>query len=597
MMGRLQSQGKLQCETCHGPGSAHVRSIGCAACHGDGGITTRPGFPSLVGQSPEYLVAAMKAYVTGQRKHVMMKTLLSGLSDADINNIAVYYARQTPAQAATPPVGDPAAGQAATGLCANCHGERGISVSPVFPSLAGQDALFLADALRAYKDGSRNKTIACAGCHGDGGISRKPGIPSLVGLDAQYLVAAMKAYATGQRKNAVMKALLAGVADTELNGIAHYYAAQAPARAQTPPVGDAAAGRATSAECIGCHGEQGVSANPAWPSLAGQDARYLAEALKNYKDGSRSDEIMKGMAAVLDERTMNNVASYYASLTPAQPHSTGGAAAKHDPALVRNALVASLDSRTINNIAGYYASLTPAQPEIAKNAPAGTVPALVRAAAPADGLSVGGIISYRKNDPGRSVEQNNAVCLTCHERGERTLWQGSVHETRGLACTDCHTIMKSVSAHFQLKTAFEPDTCFQCHKDRRAQMFRSSHMPVREGKLVCTDCHNPHGSATEALLRQDSVNDNCYKCHAEKRGPFLFEHAPVRENCLNCHDPHGSINEHSLKMSLPRLCYECHTIDHSQAGPNSPFTMGRACLNCHTNIHGSNSPAGGVFHR
>ena len=331
MMGRLQSQGKLQCETCHGPGSAHVRSIGCAACHGDGGITTRPGFPSLVGQSPEYLVAAMKAYVTGQRKHVMMKTLLSGLGDAEINNIAVYYARQTPARAATPPVGDPAAGRAATGLCANCHGERGISVSPAFPSLAGQDALYLADALRAYKDGSRNKTIACAGCHGDGGISRKPGIPSLVGLDAQYLVAAMKAYVTGQRKNAVMKALLAGVGDAELNGIAHYYAAQAPARAQTPSVGDAAAGRAASAACAGCHGEQGVSANPAWPSLAGQDARYLADALKNYKDGSRSDEIMKGMAAVVDERTMNDIASYYASLAPAQPHSSGGAAAKHDP--------------------------------------------------------------------------------------------------------------------------------------------------------------------------------------------------------------------------------------------------------------------------
>ena len=221
-------------------------------------------------------------------------------------------------------------------------------------------------------------------------------------------------------------------------------------------------------------------------------------------------------------------------------------------------------SRTIDNIASYYASLSPAQSEIAKNAPARPVPALVRAAAPADGLSVGGIISYRKNDPGRTAEQNNAICLTCHERGERTLWQGSVHETRGLACTDCHTIMKSVSAQHQLKTAFEPDTCFQCHKDRRAQMFRSSHMPLREGKLVCTDCHNPHGSATEAMLRQDSINDNCYKCHAEKRGPFLFEHAPVRENCLNCHDPHGSINEHSLKMSVPRLCYECHTIGHTQ---------------------------------
>ena len=91
--------------------------------------------------------------------------------------------------------------------------------------------------------------------------------------------------------------------------------------------------------------------------------------------------------------------------------------------------------------------------------------------------------------------------------------------------------MKSVSRKYQLKTVFEPDTCFQCHKDRRAQMSRSSHMPLREGKITCSDCHNPHGSATEALLKDDSINDTCYKCHAEKRGPFLFEHAPVRENC------------------------------------------------------------------
>ena len=158
--------------------------------------------------------------------------------------------------------------------------------------------------------------------------------------------------------------------------------------------------------------------------------------------------------------------------------------------------------------------------------------------------------------------------------------------------------MKSVSRKYQLKTAFEPDTCFQCHKDRRAQMFRSSHMPLREGKIVCSDCHNPHGSFTEALLKKDSVNDTCYKCHAEKRGPFLFEHAPVRENCVNCHDPHGSINEFSLKMSRPRLCYECHSFGHgSTTGLNSAFTMGRACQNCHTAIHGSNSPAGGALQR
>jgi DmsE family decaheme c-type cytochrome len=214
------------------------------------------------------------------------------------------------------------------------------------------------------------------------------------------------------------------------------------------------------------------------------------------------------------------------------------------------------------------------------------------------GRGVGGIISFRSDDTSHSAADNNRICLGCHERGDRTNWHGSVHEVRGLMCTSCHTVMKDVSRKNNLKTAWEPDTCFQCHKDRRAQMFRSAHMPMREGKIVCSDCHNPHGSFTEALLKKDSINDVCYTCHAEKRGPFLFEHAPVRENCDNCHDPHGSVNEASLKLSRPRLCFECHGFGHGQTtGLNSAFTMGRACLNCHTAIHGSNSPAGFFLQR
>jgi DmsE family decaheme c-type cytochrome len=214
------------------------------------------------------------------------------------------------------------------------------------------------------------------------------------------------------------------------------------------------------------------------------------------------------------------------------------------------------------------------------------------------GRGVGGIISFRANDLSRSVQDNNAICLACHEKGNRTYWSGSTHEVRNVACTNCHTIMKSVSVKFQLKTVYEPETCFQCHKDRRAQMARSSHMPLREGKMTCTNCHNPHGTANPSLLREASVNENCYKCHAEKRGPFLFEHTPVRANCLNCHEAHGSINEFSLKVSRPRLCAECHGFGHAlTGGPNSYQIMGRACMNCHTQIHGTNSPSGALLHR
>ena len=200
------------------------------------------------------------------------------------------------------------------------------------------------------------------------------------------------------------------------------------------------------------------------------------------------------------------------------------------------------------------------------------------------GRGVGGIISYRANDLSRTAEENNAICLGCHERGERAYWEGSVHQVRGLACTNCHTIMRAVSAQIQLKTAFQPDTCFQCHKDRRAQMYASRTCRCARARSCARIAITRTAAPPRRCFRQDSINDNCYTCHAEKRGPFLFEHAPVRENCLNCHDPHGSINEYSLKMSRPRLCFECHSIGHAETtGINSSLTMGRACQNCHTN--------------
>jgi DmsE family decaheme c-type cytochrome len=212
------------------------------------------------------------------------------------------------------------------------------------------------------------------------------------------------------------------------------------------------------------------------------------------------------------------------------------------------------------------------------------------------GRGVGGIISFRKEDTSRSVEDNNAICLSCHDKGDRLYWQGSTHESRQVACTNCHTVMRNVSARSQLKTANEIDTCFQCHKNKRAEVWRSSHMPVREGKMTCTNCHNPHGSPTESLLKEASINDTCYKCHAEKRGPFLFEHAPVRESCVNCHDPHGSTNDFMLKISRPRLCQQCHsTLGGHPSNPRNPvsvYAVNRECQNCHSQIHGSNSPAG-----
>jgi DmsE family decaheme c-type cytochrome len=133
-------------------------------------------------------------------------------------------------------------------------------------------------------------------------------------------------------------------------------------------------------------------------------------------------------------------------------------------------------------------------------------------------------------------------------------------------------------------------------------LYRTSHMPQREGKVTCSDCHNPHGSTqgTEHMIRGTSINDNCYKCHAEKRGPFLWEHAPVREDCTNCHDAHGSTNEYMLKIQRPKLCAECHGFDHGTGLLNNQFQryiFNKGCGNCHVKIHGSNHPSGAFFER
>jgi DmsE family decaheme c-type cytochrome len=217
------------------------------------------------------------------------------------------------------------------------------------------------------------------------------------------------------------------------------------------------------------------------------------------------------------------------------------------------------------------------------------------------GRGVGGIISFRPEDLTRTAEENNAICLACHDKGRRINWHGSTHDERGLMCSNCHTVMKNVSRKFQLKTAFQPDTCFQCHKNKRAEMWRSSHIPVREGKVTCSDCHNPHGSYSEAMLKTATVNEVCWQCHAEKRGPFLWEHPPVTESCLNCHDPHGSNNDFLLKISRPRLCQQCHSGGQHNSNPRNPlvtlYAQGRECQNCHSNHHGSNNPAGPRFMR
>jgi DmsE family decaheme c-type cytochrome len=223
------------------------------------------------------------------------------------------------------------------------------------------------------------------------------------------------------------------------------------------------------------------------------------------------------------------------------------------------------------------------------------------------GRGVGGLINFRK-DSGETAKVQNEACLQCHEKGIQTYWEASPHASRGLACVNCHTVMQKTSDRHQLaklddKTPFsnkraDIEVCGQCHLQRKAQLMRSSHMPVREGKIGCSDCHNPHGTPNPSQLKQTSVNENCYTCHAERRGPFLFEHPSVSENCSNCHEPHGTVNDRLLKVRMPRLCTQCHSPPHRANDlKNQVGFFNRSCANCHSQIHGSNHPAGSHFQR
>jgi DmsE family decaheme c-type cytochrome len=203
----------------------------------------------------------------------------------------------------------------------------------------------------------------------------------------------------------------------------------------------------------------------------------------------------------------------------------------------------------------------------------------------------------------RDVSQ---VCISCHDRSEHAQWQGSAHDARNLSCITCHSVHDPKSEQAQLKKVSQIELCGSCHRTQTLKMQRVNHMPLREGKMECTTCHNPHGSVNLKLLRVGSyINESCISCHTEKRGPFLFEHPPGRESCVTCHDPHGSTNERLLVAKVPMLCQRCHigtnhpsTIyDNAQVKAGSVRIVGRGCVSCHENIHGSNSPSGNAFHR
>ncbi len=240
-------------------------AAGCAGCHGEIGVSQTPGVPSLVGQDPKYLVAAMGAYKGSQRKNDIMKAMIGSVPDASMNNIAMFYALQKPSRTKNAVTGNAKTGEALAAGCAGCHGAKGVSGNPSTPSLAGQDA--------------------------------------------QYLTAALHGYKSGTRSDATMKGLAAGLDESGIKNVTAYYASLQP---QQPNVSRPLSTAQWVERCNRCHGVNGNSTNPSRPALAGQRMDYLQKVLTAYRTGARRSPEMAAMADVLSEDDVRNLAAYYA---------------------------------------------------------------------------------------------------------------------------------------------------------------------------------------------------------------------------------------------------------------------------------------------
>jgi DmsE family decaheme c-type cytochrome len=205
------------------------------------------------------------------------------------------------------------------------------------------------------------------------------------------------------------------------------------------------------------------------------------------------------------------------------------------------------------------------------------------------GGDVSKIISFKTI----SRSEANRRCLSCHgEKNEQAHFAQSVHASNDVSCIDCHSPHHAQTKQFLLVNK-QPLLCYGCHTSAKADFSKPYRHRVNEGLIQCSDCHNVHGTGTLRQVRATPNGDAvCFKCHAEKQGPFVYEHVPVKtEGCSSCHTPHGSTNPRFLRVShVNLLCLQCHTFPTlSPAGPaHNQSQKYQACTMCHTQIHGSN---------
>ena len=198
------------------------------------------------------------------------------------------------------------------------------------------------------------------------------------------------------------------------------------------------------------------------------------------------------------------------------------------------------------------------------------------------------------------------TCLTCHLNQPTHIGRitGS-HAKNQVSCAGCHSIHRNGPAGLVSRRPAEVNQlCGKCHTDALASFQKPYKHPLPQGAMSCVDCHNPHGTLAARSIRTVDANEpGCIKCHGDKRGPFVFEHAPLKlEGCAACHQPHGSANPRMLTRAQVRfVCLECHA---NLPGPTAPAngTLGTVppalhdlrsprfqnCNLCHQKVHGSN---------
>ncbi|MFH1268116.1 MAG: cytochrome c3 family protein [Planctomycetota bacterium] len=222
------------------------------------------------------------------------------------------------------------------------------------------------------------------------------------------------------------------------------------------------------------------------------------------------------------------------------------------------------------------------------------------------------------HDPHGKIKEESRtdLCLCCHGQGSPVMaWHSATHSLEGVACTDCHNphpttqVQRFVNISHtdinrperRMMSVQEPEVCYKCHQEIFAMNALPSHHPIKEGHMVCSDCHDGHGQL-EGNLKAEHITQLCWKCHADKQGPFAYEHPPVTEDCGICHEPHGTVADHLLKQPPAFLCLRCH-VGHRDgshgsgdrvnidANPQLRPGLYTDCTTCHSQIHGSDLPS------